>query len=194
MLKTIENLVKAFIGESQARNRYTFYASIAKKEGYEQIAEIFLMTAENEKEHAETLYELINELKKRFHEEVSEITVETSAPIILGNTIENLKSAISGENYEHTKMYPEFARIANEEGFSDVAARLRAIAEAERHHEERFKRLLKELEAGTIFKKDVEVWWVCRKCGYIHFGKEPPEECPSCGHSKNYFQVLREEF
>jgi len=194
MRNTIENLVKAFIGESQARNRYTFYAGIAKKEGFEQIAEVFLVTADNEKEHAETLFELINEIKKKSGEELSEIKVEVSAPLVLGTTIENLKAAIAGENYEHTKMYPEFADVAEKEGFPEIAARLRAIAKAEEHHEERFKKLLKEVEAGTVFKKERGVWWVCRKCGYVHFGKEPPERCPSCGHSKNYFQVKCEEY
>ena len=194
MRNTIENLVKAFIGESQARNRYTFYAGIAKKEGFEQIAEVFLVTADNEKEHAETLFELINEIKKKSGEELSEIKVEVSAPLVLGTTIENLKAAIAGENYEHTKMYPEFADVAEKEGFPEIAARLRAIAKAEEHNEERFKKLLKEVEAGTVFKKERGVWWVCRKCGYVHFGKEPPERCPSCGHSKNYFQVKCEEY
>jgi len=194
MRNTIENLVKAFIGESQARNRYTFYAGVAKKEGFEQIAEIFLITADNEKEHAETLFELINELKKKSGESLSEIKVEVSAPTILGTTVENLKAAIAGENYEYTKMYPEFANVAEKEGLLKIAARLRAIAKAEEHHEERFKKLLKEVEAGTVFKKEKEVWWVCRKCGYVHFGKEPPEKCPSCGHSKNYFQVKCEEY
>jgi len=194
MRNTIENLVKAFIGESQARNRYTFYAGVAKKEGFEQIAEIFLITADNEKEHAETLFELINELKKKSGESLSEIKVEVSAPTILGTTVENLKAAIAGENYEYTKMYPEFANVAEKEGLPEIAARLRAIAKAEEHHEERFKKLLKEVEASTVFKKEKEVWWVCRKCGYVHFGKEPPEKCPSCGHSKNYFQVKCEEY
>ncbi len=194
MRKTLENLVKAFIGESQARNRYTFYANIAKKEGYEQIAEIFLITAENEKEHAETLFELINELKKKLGEKIEEVEVTVTAPLVLGNTIENLKAAIRGENYEHTKLYPEFARIAKEEGLNKVAARLEAIAIAERHHEERFRKLLKELEASTIFKKSKKVWWVCRKCGYVYYGESPPEKCPSCGHSKNYFQILCEEY
>ncbi len=194
MRKTLECLVKAFIGESQARNRYTFYASIARKEGFEQISEIFLVTADNEAEHAETLFKLINELKKRSGEDFGEVTVEAVAPTVLGSTAENLKAAIAGENYEHSKMYPEFAKIAEEEGFPDIAARLRAIAQAEKHHEERYGKLLKEVEAGTVFKKDKEVWWVCRKCGYVHYGREPPEKCPSCGHSRSFFQVKCEEY
>jgi len=193
-MKTIENLVKAFIGESQARNRYTFYAKIAKKEGFEQIAEIFLITAENEKEHASSLFKMINELKKKSGEKLDEIKVEVVAPTVLGSTIENLKAAIAGENYEYTKMYPEFADIAEKEGFPEIAVKLRAIAKAEEHHEERFKKLLKEVEAGTVFKKEKETWWVCRECGYVHFGKEPPEVCPPCGHPKSYFQIKCEEY
>ena len=194
MDKTIKNLVKAFIGESQARNRYTFYSKIAKQEGYEQIAEIFLITAENEKEHANNLFKLINELKKKSSEKLDEIIVEASTPTILGSTAENLKAAIAGENYEHTQMYPEFAKVAEEEGYKEIAERLRAIAKAEEHHEERYRKLLKEVEAGTVFKKEKEVWWVCRECGYIHFGKEPPEKCPSCDHPRSYFQVKCEEY
>ena len=134
MKNTIENLVKAFIGESQARNRYTFYAKIAQKAGFEQIAEIFLLTADNEKEHASNLFKLINELKKKSNEELYEIMVEAKAPIVLGSTAENLKAAIAGENYENTKMYPEFADTAKREGFPKIAAKLRAIAKAEKHH------------------------------------------------------------
>ena len=194
MKKTIENLTKAFLGESQARNKYTFYAKIAKKEGFEQIAEVFLITAENEKEHASWLFKLINELKKKSCEKLDEIMVEVRVPIVLGTTAENLKAAISGENYEHTKMYPEFAEIAEKENLPEIANRLRAIAKAEKHHEERFRKLLKEVEAGTVFKKEREVWWVCRECGYIHFGKEPPERCPSCEHPKSFYQVKCEEY
>ena len=194
IMETVKNLAKAFIGESQARNRYTFYAKIAKKEGFEQIAQIFLVTAENEREHAKWLFRLINELKKKNDENFDKIRVEADVPTILGNTRENLKSAIAGENYEHTKMYPEFANIAEKEGLPEIAKRLRAIAVAEKHHEERYKKLLKELENNTIFKKDKKVYWVCRKCGYIHEGTEPPEECPSCGHPKSYFEQACEEY
>jgi len=194
MKNTIENLVKAFIGESQARNRYTFYAKVAKKEGFEQIAGIFLITAENEKEHASNLFKLINELKKKSNERLDEIKVEAVAPTVLSSTAENLKAAIAGENHEHTKMYPEFADVAESEGFPEIAKRLRAIAKAEEHHEERYKKLLKEVEAGTFFKKEKEVWWVCRECGYIHFGKEPPEKCPSCDPPRSYFQRRCEEY
>lgn len=194
MKNIIENLTKAFIGESQARNRYTFYAKIARKEGFEQIAEIFLITAENEKEHAKRLFEHIQELKTKIGESLDEIKVEALAPTILGNTAENLKAAIAGENYEYTKMYPEFADIAEKESLPEIAKRLRSIAIAEKHHEERYKKLLKEVEAGTVFKKEKEVWWVCRECGYVHFGKEPPEKCPSCDHERSFYQIKCEEY
>ena len=125
---------------------------------------------------------------------MSEIKVEAVAPTTLGDTVENLKAAIAGENYENTEMYPEFADVAEKEGFPEIAARLRAIAVAEKHHEERYKKLLKELEGNTVFKKEKKVYWVCRKCGYIHEGTEPPEACPSCGHPKSYFELQSEEY
>ncbi len=187
MSKTLENLTKAFVGESMARNRYTIYAKIAYKEGYDKISELFLLTADNEREHAKWLFRMINDIKKK-EGSPTEIKVDAEAPLILGNTIENIKGAIEGENYEYTKMYPEFANTAEKEGFKDVAKRLRAIAVAEKHHEERYKKLLKELQAGTFFKKKEKVVWVCRKCGYIHEGTEPPETCPSCDHEKAYFE------
>jgi rubrerythrin len=191
MTKTIENLIKAFIGESQARNRYSFYAKVAKKEGFEQIAEIFLITAENEKEHAKRLFEHIQELNE---DKVKEFKIEATAPTTYGDTVQNLKAAIAGENDEHTRMYPEFAKIAEEEGLQNIADRLRAIAIAEKHHEERFQKLLEEVEAGTVFKKEKEVWWVCRECGYVHFGIEAPEKCPSCDHPRSFYQVKCEEY
>lgn len=194
MKDTIKNLAKAFIGESQARNRYTFYAKVAKKEGFEQIAEIFLITAENEKEHASWLFRLMNELKKKSKGNFDEIKVEAAAPVVFGNTAKNLKAAIAGENYEYTKMYPEFADVAEKEGFPKIAKRLRAIAKAEEHHEERYKKLLKEVLAGTVFKKDKKVWWVCRECGYVHFGKQPPSRCPSCNHERSFYQIKCEEY
>ena len=194
MKKTLENLVKAFIGESQARNRYTVYAKVAKKEGYEQISEIFRVTADNEYEHAKTIFEFIQELKQKLGEPLKEVKVEATTPTALGATVDNLKAAIAGENYEHTTMYPEFAKIAEEEGLKDIANRLRAIAKAEEHHEERYRKLLQQVEAGTVFKKDREVYWVCRECGYVHYEKEPPERCPSCDHPRSYFQIKCEEY
>ncbi len=194
MKQTIQNLTNAFIGESQARNRYTIYAKVAKKEGYEQIAEIFEITANQEKEHAKWLFRMINDIKKKSNENLDAIKIEVSAPTILSDTKENLKSAIAGEKYEYTSMYPEFADIAEKEGYSEIAKRLRAIANAEEYHEERYRKLLKELEAGTVFKKEKEISWVCRKCGHIHIGTEAPKACPSCGHPTAYFQPKCEEY
>ena len=202
MKQTIENLTKAFIGESQARNRYTFYASTARKEGYEQIAEIFTMTADNENEHAEWLMKMINQLKATTKDDYSEIHVEAAAPTLWNTnaqptgtaTIENLKAAIAGETYEYTSMYPEFAKVAKAEGYRDIAARLTSIIQAETHHEQRYTKLLKALESGTFFKKPQEVWWYCRKCGYMHRGIAPPEKCPLCEHEKSYYQLLNETY
>lgn len=192
MNKTVENLTKAFVGESIARNRYSMYASIAKKEGYEQIAEIFRLTSDQEKEHASQLYKMLVALQAE--NKFDSVKIETEVPILRSTTIENLKAAISGENYEHEEMYPEFAKIADEEGLPDVAARLRAIAVAEVHHEERYKKILASLEAGEIFKKKEAVWWVCRERGYMHFGTEAPEICPSCDHARSYYQLKCEEY
>ena len=192
MKRTIENLAIAFVGECQARNRYTFYAKIAKKEGYEQISEVFEITAEQEKEHAKWLFRLLNELKKKYR--VKELDINAGVELTLGNTSENLRSAIEGENYEHSSMYPEFAKVAESEGFKKIAIRLRAIAIAEKHHESRYTKLLKELENNTLFKKSKNVYWVCRKCGYLHYAKIAPKECPSCGHPKSYFEVQNEKY
>ena len=194
MQKTIENLTKGFIGESQARNRYSFYAKIAKKEGFEQIAEIFLITAEQEKVHAKRLFEHIQELKKKIKGKSDEITVEAKAPTVYGNTFENLKAAIAGENYEYTEMYPEFAKVAQQEGLVKIAARLRSIAIAEKHHEERYKKLLKEVKQKSVFRKKKKVWWVCRECGYVYYGTQPPAKCPSCDHPESYYQVKCEKY
>jgi rubrerythrin len=194
MKNTIQNLTKAFIGESQARNRYTFYSKIAQEEGFEQIAEIFLITADNEREHAKWLFRLINELKQKSDENLDEINVEAAAPTVLGNTVENLKAAIAGEHYENSQMYPEFADAAEKEGFPEIAKRLRAIAMAEVHHEQRYRKLLNEVENNTVFKKEKKVYWVCRKCGYIHEGEEPPEKCPSCDHPTKHFEIKCEEY
>ena len=194
MKKTIENLTKAFIGESQARNRYSMYAKIAKKEGYEQLAAIFLETSEQEQEHAKQLFRMINILKKQENEEINSVIVEAEAPTTLGNTKDNLESSINGEHYEHSSMYPEFADIAEQEGLMDVATRLRAIAVAEKHHEERYKKFLSNIKDGSIFKKGEKKIWICRKCGYVHIGDTPPDICPSCSHPKNYFQIQCEEY
>lgn len=191
MEKTLKNLAAAFIGESQARNRYGRYAKVAKAEGFEQIASIFLETAEQEKEHASQLFKIMQELKK----DQKEIMVaEAGVPVEFGSTAENLKAAIAGENHEHTSMYPDFAKDAEAEGLQEAADRVRAIAKAEEHHEERYAKLLKEVEAGTVFKKDQSVKWVCRECGYVHEGVEPPQECPSCQHAQAYYQVQCENY
>lgn len=190
MKKTLENLIKAFIGESQARNRYTYYAKAARKEGFEQIGAIFAETADQEKEHAKRLFEHIQELK----EKKDETTVDAAAPLIYGKTMDNLKAAIVGEHYEHSEMYPEFADVAEKEGYKAIAKRLRSIAVAEEHHEERYKKLLKEIRNKTIFKKTKKVWWACRECGYGYFSKMPPIKCPSCDHPKGFYQVKREKY
>ena len=190
MKETVKNLTKAFIGESQARNRYTIYSKIAKKEGYEQIAELFLVTADNEREHAKWLFRMINDLK----ENAEDIAVDAGAPTVMGTTAENLKASIAGENYEYTEMYPGFAKTADEEGFSDVAKRLRAIGAAEKHHEERYKALLAAVEGGTVLKKPEPQQWVCSKCGYVHTGTEPPGKCPSCDHPAKYFEIKCEAY
>ena len=190
MEKTIQNLTKAFIGESQARNRYTFYSKIAKKEGFEQISAIFMEIAEQEKTHAKRIFEHIQKLKDESDENLSEIKVEATAPTVYGNTAENLKAAIAGENYEYTEMYPKFAKIAEEEELTNIANRLRAIAKAEKHHKERYEKLLAAIESGTVFKKDEETVWVCRECGYTYAGSEAPKKCPSCDHPQAYYQVL----
>jgi rubrerythrin len=194
MKETIKNLAKAFIGESQARNRYTYYAKVARKEGYEQIGAIFEDTANQEKAHAKRLFEHIQDLKKEEGEKIDEISVDGTVPTTYGSTAENLEAAIAGENWEHTQMYPEFAEVAEKEGYSGIAQRLRSIAKAEEHHEERYEKLLKEVKAGTVFKKDKEIWWTCRECGYQHFGDEAPKRCPSCDHEQGFYQVKCEEF
>ncbi|MFA5211656.1 MAG: rubrerythrin family protein [Patescibacteria group bacterium] len=189
MNKTIINLAKAFIGESQARNRYDMYGKVAVKEGLEKVADNFFLTAEQEKEHASWMFKLINQLKKddQSLDQIILTGAEVDVNIIYGDSKTNLKSAIAGEDHEQTVMYPEFAATAEAEGYPEIANRLRAIAKAEFNHEDRFKTLLAELESDTMFKKDKEITWVCKKCGYIHTGKEAPEACPSCGHAKGFF-------
>lgn len=194
MKQTIQNLAKAFVGESQARNRYTFYAKVAKKEGYEQIADIFLATADQERAHALELFEMIDELKKKSKENLDEIKVDSSTPTTFGTTLDNLRAAIAGENHEYIKMYPEFAKVAEKEGHKDIAKKLSSIAVAEQHHEERYKKLLKELQNKTIFKKKENIYWVCRECGYMHFGREPPVKCPVCDNPKGFYQVKCEVY
>ena len=168
--KTEANLLAAFAGESQARNKYTYYASQAKKEGYEQVAELFLESAENEREHAKIWF-------KQLH--------DGAVP----GTIENLKDAASGENYEHTQMYVQFEKDAREEGFDQIANLFKMVGEIEKHHEERFLALLKNLESGAVFEKDQVVVWKCRNCGHLHVGKTAPKVWPVCKHPQSYFEV-----
>jgi len=184
--KTEKNLLTAFAGESQARNRYTYFASKAKKQGYEQISAIFSETADNEKEHAERIFKFL---------EGGEAEVAASFPAgLIGDTKDNLKAAASGENYEHTTMYPEFARIAEEEVFDEIAAVFRSIANAEKQHEKRYLGLMGNIEKGRVFKRERVVKWKCRNCGYIHEGTEPPDECPACAHPKAYYELLCENW
>ncbi len=182
--QTEKHLLMAFAGESQARNRYTFFSSQAKKEGFEQIAAIFLETADNEKEHAKRFFKFL---------EGGELQISASFPAgVVGSTKENLKAAADGELEEHSKIYPQFAEIAKQEGFPEIAQVFRAIATVEKHHEERYRKLLKQVEEGTVFKKEKVVRWKCRNCGYIHTGKTPPEKCPGCEHPQAFFEMLEE--
>ncbi len=184
--KTEKNLLTAFAGESQARNRYTYFASKAKKEGYEQIRGIFQETADNEKEHAERLFKFL---------EGGDVEIKAAYPAgVIGNTRENLKASAAGENHEHTTMYPEFAKVADEEGFSEIAAVFRAIAVAEKQHEKRYLALAENIDKGRVFKREKVVKWRCRNCGYIHEGTEPPEKCAACAHPKAYFELLVENW
>jgi len=184
--KTERNLLTAFAGESQARNRYTYFGSKAKKEGYEQISAIFLETADNEKEHAKRLFKFLDG---------GEVEISAAFPAgVIGGTKENLKASARGENYEHTKMYPEFARVAEKEGFKEIADVLQSIAVAEKGHEERYIALRENIEKGKVFKREKVVRWRCRNCGYIHEGTEPPEECPVCAHPKAYYELLCENY
>lgn len=187
--KTAENLMKSFAGESQARMRYNYYASQARKEGYVQISNIFTETAENEKEHAKRFFKFLNE------DLCGEgVEIHAEYPVALGDTKVNLKAAAEGENEEHTILYPEFARVAEEEGFKNIAYVFREIAEVEERHEIRFKKLLANIENDQVFKKDEVVEWKCNNCGYIHTGKSAPNKCPACDHPIDHFEVFVETY
>lgn len=188
--KTAENLLKAFAGESQARNRYTYYASVAKKEGYVQIANIFTETAENEKEHAKRFFKFLNE---SLNGEAVEIN-GASYPVALGDTKANLIAAANGENEEWTDLYPTFGKIAEEEGFTAIGAAFKMIAEVEKHHEARYRTLAKNIEDENVFKKDETTLWKCINCGYIYEGDAAPQVCPACLHPQSYFEVLAENY
>ena len=171
--RTEKNLMEAFAGESQARNKYTYFASVAKKEGYEQISAIFQHTADNEKEHAKMWFKALNGI---------------------GSTAENLLHAAEGENYEWTDMYAEFAKVAEEEGFTDLAEKFRMVGEIEKAHEERYRALLNNIEMQKVFEKSEETMWECRNCGHIVIGKKAPDVCPVCAHPKSYFEVRKENY
>ena len=184
--KTEKNILTAFARESQARNRYTYFASQAKKEGFVQIADIFEETANQEKEHAKRLFKLL---------EGGEVEVQAAFPAgVIGTTAENLKASAGGENYEWTDMYPSFAKVAREEGFEDIAKIFEAIAVAEKQHEKRYLGLLSNIENGTVFNKDKPVVWRCRNCGYLHEGTEAPGICPACAHPQALFELLGENW
>jgi rubrerythrin len=184
--KTEHNLLAAFAGESQARNRYTYFASAAEKEGYLQIAELFRETAENEKEHAKMFFK---------HLEGGMLTITAMYPAgVIGTTAENLKAAAAGENEEWTKLYPDAARIAREEGFPEVAATFENIAKVETAHEARYLKLLANVEKNQVFKKTSEVKWKCRNCGFIFVGPQAPAACPACKHPQSYFELLAENY
>lgn len=188
--KTAENLMKSFAGECQARTRYTYYASIAKKQGYVQIANIFMETAEQEKEHAKRFYKFI---KDDYAGEEIEITA--GFPVALyDDTLKNLKAAASGENEEWADLYPTFAKIADEEGYPEIAAVYRQIAKVENRHEIRYNKLAKNIEEDKVFKKDEVVLWKCNNCGYIYEGAEAPMACPACAHPQSYFEVFVETY
>ncbi|HKM92257.1 MAG TPA: rubrerythrin family protein [Prolixibacteraceae bacterium] len=184
--KTEQNLLKAFAGESQARNRYTYFAKVAKKEGLEQMSAIFMETAENEMEHAKSFFKFL---------EGGMVEITASYPAgIIGTTLENLEAAADGENEEWTELYPEFARIAEEEGFKQIAMVFKQIAKVEKHHEERYRKLYDNLESGKVFKRDGKVIWKCRNCGFIHEGSVAPQKCPACDHPQSYFEINCDNF
>ena len=184
--QTEKNLLTAFAGESQARNRYAFFASQAKKEGYVQMADIFIETANQEKEHAKRLFKFL---------EGGEVEITGAFPAgVIDTTLENLKASAAGENYEHTEMYPGFAKTAREEGFNDIAAVFEAVAVAEKQHEKRYVDLAANIESGRVFKRDEKTVWRCRNCGYLHEGSEAPEPCPACAHAQAHFELLGENY
>jgi rubrerythrin len=184
--QTEKNLLIAFAGESQARNRYTFFASQARKEGYEQIANIFTETAGNEKEHAEVFFKYL---------EGGNVEIKAEYPAgIIGNTLTNLKAAADGEKMEWSEIYANFEKVAQEEGFDKIAISFKEIAEVEEFHEERYRKLAKNIATGNVFKKNTPVKWHCTNCGYIHEGLEAPEECPACKHARAYYELLAENY
>ena len=183
--ETEKNLLKAFAGESQARNRYTYFSSQARKEGFEQIASIFLETADNEKEHAKVFFNYLEEIGGEL------VEIQASYPAgKISSTEENLLAAAEGEKLEYSSIYPEFERIARKEGFEEIASSFKEIGEVEEQHEKRYRKLLENLKSGKVFSRDKIVKWKCRNCGYVHEGKEAPEKCPSCKHPQAFYELL----
>jgi rubrerythrin len=187
--KTAENLMKSFAGESQARTRYTYYASAAKKEGFIQMQNIFMETAENEKEHAKRFFKFLNESLKG-----EMVEIKASYPVSLGDTKSNLLAAAEGEYEEWTDLYPHFADVADEEGFTEIAWVYRKIAEVEKHHEARYRKLLENINTDQVYKKETSVLWKCNNCGYVFEGSAAPELCPSCAHPREYFELFVESY
>ena len=184
--RTEHNLLASFAGESQARNRYSYFASEAKKAGYEQIAAIFLETSENEKEHAKRFFKFL---------QGGELEIQASYPAgVIGDVAANLEASADGEHLEWTKLYKEAADVAREEGFEEIADVFREIAEVESEHEKRYRKLLANVKEGKVFKKDTVVKWKCRNCGYVHEGTEAPDECPACAHPQSYYELLAENY
>jgi rubrerythrin len=184
--KTEKNVLAAFAGESQARTRYSFFSSIARKEGYEQISAIFEETSDNEKEHAKLFFQ---------HLQGGTAQVDAAYPAgIMGTTARNLQAAAEGEKFEWGTLYPSFGKTAEEEGFNDVAHTFRMIAKVEAYHERRYLKLLENVNRGTVFKKDKPIKWKCRECGYVHEGSEAPAKCPVCSHPRSYFEVWKEDY
>lgn len=184
--RTEKNLLAAFAGESQARNRYTYFSSVAKKEGFEQISRIFLETAENEKEHAKVFFQYL---------EGGDVEITAAYPAgVIGDTKSNLEAAAAGEQMEWTTLYADFAKIAKEEGYPEVARSFEQIAKVEKFHENRYRKLVENIEKNEVFKKKATVKWHCINCGYVHEGPEAPKECPACKHPQSYYEVLAENF
>ncbi len=184
--KTEQNLLTSFAGESQARNRYTYFASVAKKEGYEQISGFFTETADNEKEHAKKFFKFL---------EGGDLEITATFPAgKIGTTVQNLEASANGENEEWTKMYPEFAKVAEEEGFQEIADAFKNIAVAEKAHEKRYRKLLENIKYEKVFKKDDKVMWKCRNCGYVYESAEAKDECPACAHPKSYQELFIENY
>jgi len=184
--RTEKNLLASFAGESQARNRYTYFASVAKKAGFEQMSAIFLETADNEKEHAKRFFKFL---------EGGEVEITAAYPAgVIGDTAENLAAAAAGENLEWRKLYKEAEATAREEGFEEIAVLFKEISEVEEEHEKRYRKLLKNLKEGKVFKKDTVAKWKCRNCGYVHEGKDAPKDCPACAHPQSYYELLCENY